>query len=460
VSVAPTVSVIVPAFDAERFLGEALDGVLAQDYPADRVEIIVVDDGSTDATRQIAARHAAADDRIRVLHRANGGQVAATNTALEHATGDLIALLDADDVWVRDKLRRSVAVLEARPEVGLVYGDMTVIDAERRVLQESWLEDDVTPEGLHCAGALIVGNNVTCSSVVLRGSVLRAVTPIPAEMPWSDWWIAVRVAQVSELAYLAEPRTLYRFHGANMSLGAQGGRRREELVKAAGFQRHVLRTLAPGDATPRELLAGWEALDRNIREARELGAGVILEVTPADRARAGRLAAEARAGGADGADGLWPAVRAVAADPEDAAARAALAAALVAGSDGASLPGRHPLDGAAPFVVLADAAELFDDPALLGAYAAAMAGGTGVTLAIDATALHTDEAAGRLGTLVADAGVGDDVDLLAVTGTLDEIGRARLAAGVRAILGDRPDAPGRPRFGAATAAALRDLAGA
>ena len=166
---APTVSVIVPAFDAERFLGEALDGVLAQDYPADRVEVIVVDDGSTDATPQIAARYAAADDRIRVVHRPNGGQVAATNTALEHATGELIALLDADDVWVRDKLRHSVAVLEARPEVGLVYGDMTVIDAERKVLQESWLANDVTPEGRHCAGALIVGNNVTCSSVVLRG---------------------------------------------------------------------------------------------------------------------------------------------------------------------------------------------------------------------------------------------------------------------------------------------------
>ena len=86
---APTVSVIVPAFDAERFLGEALDGVLAQDYPAERVEVIVVDDGSTDATPQIAARYAAADDRIRVVHRPNGGQVAATNTALEHATGDV-----------------------------------------------------------------------------------------------------------------------------------------------------------------------------------------------------------------------------------------------------------------------------------------------------------------------------------------------------------------------------------
>jgi hypothetical protein len=457
VSVAPTVSVIVPAFDAERFLGEALDGVLAQDYPADRVEVIVVDDGSTDATPQIAARYAAADDRVRVVQRPNGGQVAATNTALEHATGELIALLDADDVWVRDKLRRSVAVLEARPEVGLVYGDMTVIDAERRVLQDSWLADDVTPEGRHCAGALIVGNNVTCSSVVLRGAVLRSVTPIPADMPWSDWWIAVRVAQVSELAYLAEPRTLYRFHGENMSLGAQGARRRAELVKAASFQRHVLRTLEPGDATPRELLAGWEALDRNVREARELGPGVVLDVTAAERAEARGRAAEAA--GEDPAAALWPMVRAFAADPEDDAARAGLAAALVAGPDGDDLPGRHPLDGAASFVVLADAAELLDEPALLGAYTAAMAGAAGVTLAIDATTLDPDEAAERLGALVAGAGVADDVDLLAVTGALDLIGRARLRAGARAALGDRPDAPpATPRFGAATTAALRELA--
>ena len=189
-----------------------------------------------------------------------------------------------------------------------------------------------------------------------------------------------------------------------------------------------------------ELLAGWEALDRNIREARELGPGVVLDVTAADRAQAARLVAEA----ADGSPGaaLWPAVRAFAADPEDEAARAALAAALVGGPDGDDLPGRHPLDGAAPFVVLADAAELLDDPPLLHAYAAAMTGAAGVTLAIDATALRPDAAAERLGALVADAGVGDDLDLLAVTGALDEIGRARLAAGVRAILGDRPGRAG------------------
>jgi len=449
---APLVTVVMPIRNEGAFLARSLGSVLAQDYPADRVEVIVVDDGSTDATPQIAARYAAADDRVRVVHRPNGGQVAATNTALEHATGELIALLDADDVWARDKLRRSVAVLEARPEVGLVYGDMTVIDAERRVLQESWLANDVTPEGRHCAGALIVGNNVTCSSVVLRGSVLRAVTPIPADMPWSDWWIAVRVAQVSELAYLAEPRTLYRFHGANMSLGAQGERRRAELVKAAGFQRHVLRTLEPGDATPRELLDGWEALERNIREARELGPGVVLDVTAADRARAARLVAGAQAGA------LWPAVRAFAADPEDDAARAGLATALVTAADGDELPGRHPLEGAAPFVVLGDAAELLDDPALLAAYATAMAGAADVTLAIDATAMDPEEATAQLGALV--AGIGDDLDVLAVTGALDAIRRARLHAGVRAILGDRPDAPGHARFGAATTAALRGLAGA
>ena len=175
---------------------------------------------------------------------------------------------------------------------------------------------------------------------------------------------------------------------------------------------------------------------------------MVLDVTAADRAQAARLVAEA----ADGSPGaaLWPAVRAFAADPEDEAARASLAAALAGGPDGDDLPGRHPLDGAAPFVVLADAAELLDDPALLHAYAAAMTGAVGVTLAIDATALHPDAAAERLGALVADAGVGDDLDLLAVTGALDEIGRARLVGGVRAILGDRPDAPGRPRFGAAT----------
>jgi glycosyltransferase involved in cell wall biosynthesis len=234
----PSVSVVMAAFDAERFVGEAIERALAQDHPAGLVEVIVVGDGSTDRTAAIAHRHARASGRVRVVGRPNGGNVAATNTGLAHAEGDVVALLDANDAWPRERLRR------------------------------------------------------------------RA-------------------------------RTLYRFHGANMSLGLQGLARRGELVKAAGFQRRLLRALRPGDAAAVEVAAGWGAFERNVREASALGDSPfrrVVEVTDADRAEA--VALERAAGpalaAADAALALWPLVRAAAADPWNDAARDGLVLALAA----------------------------------------------------------------------------------------------------------------------------------
>jgi hypothetical protein len=457
----PNTSVVIAAYNEERFLAQALESALGQDYPADRVTVIVVDDGSTDATGRVAERYAADTGRVQVVRRRNGGNVAATNAGFAHAGGDVVALLDADDAWHPQHLRKSVEVLTARPEVGLVYGDMTVIDADGDVLQESWLEGDVTPEG-RCAGAQLSGNNVTASSIVMRASVLREVAPIPAGMPWADWWLAVRFAQVSELAYLAEPRTRYRFHGTNMSLGAEGDARRGELVKAARFQRHLLRdVLRPGDATPAELADAWTALERNGREALALAPTPfdrVVSVTRADREEAAAEADEAQRAldAGDPAAALWPFVRAAASDPWNATARDGLGAALAAAPGGEALPGQQPLAGAAPFVVLAAAGELMEHPALLRAYADGMRGAAGVTLAVDASAMDAGDLGDALGALADDAGIDDTLDVLAVAGPLDERGRARLAAGVHAVLTEHADvALARPRFGAEDIAALR-----
>ena len=117
-----------------------------------------------------------------------------------------------------------------------------------------------------------------------------------------------------------------------MSLGAQGDARRAELVKAAGFQRHLLRTLRPGDATPAEILAGWAAFERNVREATALADTPfrrVLDVSGADRAEAVALERDAQPALTAGeAEALWPLLRAAAADPWNDAARDGLAAAL------------------------------------------------------------------------------------------------------------------------------------
>lgn len=120
----PLVSVVVIFLDAERFLEEAIGSVLAQSYP--HWELLLVDDGSTDRSSAIARRLAESDPaRIRYLehpgHR-NLGMSASRNLGLSHSRGKYLALLDADDVWLPEKLARQVAILEAHPEVALLFG--------------------------------------------------------------------------------------------------------------------------------------------------------------------------------------------------------------------------------------------------------------------------------------------------------------------------------------------------
>jgi len=116
----PLVTVIVGAYNAERYLAEAIDSVLAQTHP--RLELIVVDDGSTDGSGRIAESYG---DPVRCIRQENGGMAAARNRAIPEARGDYLAFLDADDRFPPGKLARQLAVFEAQPELDVVYGHVT-----------------------------------------------------------------------------------------------------------------------------------------------------------------------------------------------------------------------------------------------------------------------------------------------------------------------------------------------
>ncbi len=128
---APLVSAIIVVRDGETFIGEAIDSILAQtlgDW-----ELIVVDDGSVDRTARIVADYAAADPRIRLVthpDRANHGIAASRNRGISEARGAYVAFLDADDVWTPEKLEEQTRIMEADPELGLVYG--------RTLIWNSW----------------------------------------------------------------------------------------------------------------------------------------------------------------------------------------------------------------------------------------------------------------------------------------------------------------------------------
>jgi len=291
------VTALITAYNCERFIGEAVDSALAQDY-AGPLEVLVIDDGSTDGTAAaLEARHdtaracGAAARHLRVIHQPNAGYVAATERGIAEARGELIALLDGDDAWPPDKLTRQV---QALGPAGLVYGDMTVIDAQGEVLDTSWLGEVTPPRTL---ADWLHGNAATSSSIVVRTELARRWCPIP--VPFPDWYLAIRAMQESEVVYLPEPRTLYRFHGENMSLGSSGTKRAAQLRETLVFQRWFLRRYGSAWAE----FDAFQAFALELQRVEESPFTRLVPVTARDR----QLARE------DVARGAF--VRALAADP-------------------------------------------------------------------------------------------------------------------------------------------------
>lgn len=122
----PKVSVVIPAFNALRYLPRTVDSALAQSFGD--FEVLIVDDESTDGTADWV--RTIADRRVRLLEQKNQGAAAARNAGIRQARGEYIAFLDADDLWEPAKLERQVACLDARPEVGVVYTWVRVIDQD------------------------------------------------------------------------------------------------------------------------------------------------------------------------------------------------------------------------------------------------------------------------------------------------------------------------------------------
>ena len=213
----PRVSALVPAYNADAYLGQALDSALAQRF-AD-FEVVVVDDGSTDDTGEIADRYAALHpDRIRVIHQPNAGLPAARNAAIEMARGELFALLDSDDVWQPDHLRLAVAAFDANPELGLVHANIERIDAQGHWIMTCgprW-QDVRDP---YAAIALRL-EHVSCPTVVFHRRCVEVVGAFDLQFTGlgcedRDLWL--RIAERFPIRYLDVVTASYRLHGNNMS---------------------------------------------------------------------------------------------------------------------------------------------------------------------------------------------------------------------------------------------------
>ncbi|HEX6229835.1 MAG TPA: glycosyltransferase [Solirubrobacterales bacterium] len=209
---APAVSVVVPAYNAEAFLAEAIESVLAQTL-AD-LELVIVDDGSTDRTAEIVAEYARRDRQVVFERQANQGQAAAANRGVALARAPLIARLDADDLAMPDRLKRQHDFFAANPAVGLLGGAVAFIDEEGRVFAQVRypLADAEIRRRLES------GNPFVQSAVMFRRSAFERVGGYRPGFDLAedvDLWL--RIAEHFELANLPHEVVAYRVHAGQSS---------------------------------------------------------------------------------------------------------------------------------------------------------------------------------------------------------------------------------------------------
>jgi glycosyltransferase involved in cell wall biosynthesis len=200
----------MPVRDGERFVGEAVESVLGQTL-AD-LELIVVDDGSTDSTPALLAGFARADARVRVLTQAVGGLTSALNAGCALVRAPLIARMDADDVALPDRLERQAAFLDAHPDVALLGGGIVLVD-------EAGREFDREPG--RAAPDLSVQNELVHGTVVMRADAFRALGGYRLDQS-EDYDLWLRFDERHRVAALAEPVIRYRVHSGQFSVTKLG----------------------------------------------------------------------------------------------------------------------------------------------------------------------------------------------------------------------------------------------
>lgn len=238
----PVVSVCIPAFQAERYVREAVESALAQTGP--ELEVIVFDDASTDGT--IAALADLEDPRLRLCRQhTNVGISRNRNSCLKRARGRYLAWLDADDLLQPGALARALTVLDRNPGAGLVHGGHYVIGEDGRRLP-NWpapFDRDTVEPRREAFAELLLSNYVTSSTTVVRRDCYRTLgTYDPAlTRNGEDWELWLRIAARHDVAYVAEPLASYRRHGASATAafaGAGGGVALDRVVVDTALARH------------------------------------------------------------------------------------------------------------------------------------------------------------------------------------------------------------------------------
>ncbi len=273
------VSVIVPVYNGAATVAAALDSILAQSFQ--EIEIVAVDDGSTDGSTSVLERYA---PRVRVLCQENRGPSAARNLGVRSSSGDYLAFLDADDLWRPEFLQRSAAVLDSHPECVLVYSDLELADSTGAAMGARLIGKRDVPTLRDMLDRLWP---ILPSSVVMRREAFDRAGGFPEELTsFEDVYFWLLAREQGEFWYIEEPLALWRFAHYPQPLKPAGGQ------EAAGLKfdrmvemRYGVRGLAHTAGrrrAPRSILGffGLHALARGDRRGARRAFAAALHIDP------------------------------------------------------------------------------------------------------------------------------------------------------------------------------------
>lgn|GEM_PF-1669595 len=240
----PVVSVIIPVSNGVNYLAQAVESVLAQDYPA--IELILVDDGSTDATWELIQSYG---PRVRALRKPNGGVASALNAGIAQTRGELVAWLSHDDLFLPGKITRQVRFLQAHPEFGGVYTDFEIIDAAGEPLaayRAPWVP------ARELARAFLTDMHINGSTVMMRRDCFERAGGFNEELPHTqdlEFWL--RFSEQCEFGHLPEILVKFRSHPGQGSQKYEQQIAEEQTVFRGLFERYgAARFFAELEAEP------------------------------------------------------------------------------------------------------------------------------------------------------------------------------------------------------------------
>lgn len=226
----PTISVIMPAYNAERDILETIKSVQQQTFSD--FELIVINDGSTDRTLELL--DTLEDDRIRIFSYENGGVCIARNRGISHATGEYIAFLDADDLWASDKLELQLAALQQHPEAGVVYSWTSCIDEQGKLLFDyppRVFEGNVYPQ-------LLIGDFIyNASNTLVRREAIDSVGEFDSAISGcADWDYWLRLSAHWPFVLVCKHQIFYRRSSVSMSANIEKMKEQAFLALEKAYQ--------------------------------------------------------------------------------------------------------------------------------------------------------------------------------------------------------------------------------